>query len=312
MQVELPRTSALLPIEATYKAREIEGWLDIHFYRKLGLHLANLFRAMGITPAIATLLGGVLGVIAGRLYYYPDVRINAVGMLLHVLANLFDNVDGQLARLTNSGSRAGRAIDSVVDQIIFINIYVHLGLRCLNDHSFWFVLIVTCAAGFSHAVQAAAADYYRNAFLYFGTRGHRGDMESSSQLRAEFQACRWREHPWRKLFFGAYLNFIREQELLSPNLAKLRHVTDALFQPSVPSWFQKRYYQWARPMFKWWSGLMTNTRMLVLFVSLFAGQPMWFFWFELTVLNALLVWLLFLQETMSKALVAFVASAQAD
>jgi phosphatidylglycerophosphate synthase len=310
MQAELPRTSALPPVEATYKAREVEGWLDIHFYRKLGLHLAKFFRVIGLTPTAVTLLGGVSGVIAGRLYYYTGLRVNAVAMLLHVLANLFDNADGQLARLTNSGSRAGRVIDSVVDHIIFINIYVHLGLRCLNGHSFWFVLVVTCAAGFSHALQAAAADYYRNAFLHFGTGRRRGDMDSSSRLRAEFRAHRWRAEPWQKLLLATYLNFTREQEMLSPNLAKLHHVTDEVYGHSIPGWFQKHYYEWARPMFKWWSGLMTNVRMLVLFISLLAGQPMWFFWFELTVLNALLVWLLFRQETMSKSLLAFVGSAR--
>ncbi|HYY14445.1 MAG TPA: CDP-alcohol phosphatidyltransferase family protein [Chthoniobacterales bacterium] len=311
MQLEAARTSALPPIEATYKAREVEGWLDVHFYRKLGLHLANLFRTIGITPSVVTLLGGVFGVIAGRLYYYADVRVNALGMLLHVLANLFDNVDGQLARLTNSGSRTGRAIDSVVDHIIFINIYVHLGLRCLSSYNFWFVLLVTCTAGFSHALQAAAADYYRNAFLHFGTGRWRGAMDSSAQLRAQLRVRCWRNQPWQKFFLWTYLNFTREQEILSPKLARLRRVTDEVFEHSVPGWFQKRYYEWARPMFKWWSGLMTNTRMLVLFISLFAGQPMWFFWFELTVLNGLLTWLLFRQETMSKSLLAFVASTQA-
>jgi hypothetical protein len=310
MQVELTPGAALPAVEATYKAREVEGWIDIHFYRKLGLHLANFFQILRMTPTMVTLLGGVFGVIAGHLYYYRDLWTNLVGMLLHVLANLFDNADGQLARLTNSGSRTGRVVDSVVDHIIFINIYVHLGLRCLSSHNFLSVLLVTCAAGVSHALQAAAADYYRSGYLYFGTGRSRGDMDSSAHLRSDYQALSWRDAPSNKFLLAVYLNFTRQQEILSPNLARLRHASDQLFRDVIPNWFQKRYHQWAKPMFKWWSGLMTNTRMLVLFICLCVGHPMWFFWFEITVLNLLLVWLLFRQESMSKSLLAFTTQRQ--
>ena len=55
-------------------------------------------------------------------------------------------------------------------------------------------------------------------------------------------------------------------------------------------------------MFKWWGLLMTNTRMLVLFAFLFIGQPIWYFWFELTLLNLLLVYLILRQENMAESL----------
>ena len=310
MQVDLaPRDAALLPVEATYKAREVEGWIDIHFYRKLGLQLARVCRVLGLTPIAVTVLGGIFGVAAGHLYYYRDLGTNIIGILLHVIANVFDNADGQLARLTNSGSRTGRVVDSIVDHIIFINIYVHLGLRCLHDYGFFFLFLLTLAAGLSHALQSAAADYYRNGFLHFGTGRARGDMDSSRQLAADYRAQSW-AHPWRKLLAAVYLNFTRQQETLSPNLARLRQVTEDSFGDAIPNWFQKRYYEWAKPMFKWWSGLMTNTRMLVLFVCLCAGRPLWFFWFELTALNLLLAVLLLQQENMSKSLLAYTRERQ--
>jgi len=55
-------------------------------------------------------------------------------------------------------------------------------------------------------------------------------------------------------------------------------------------------------MFKLWGLLMTNTRMLVLFIFLFLDQPIWYFWFELTVLNLLLVYLIVRQENMAESL----------
>jgi hypothetical protein len=48
---------------------------------------------------------------------------------------------------------------------------------------------------------------------------------------------------------------------------------------------------------------MTNTRMLLLFVLLFFGQPIWYFWIEITVFNLLLAYLIRRQETMSRSLV---------
>ena len=55
-------------------------------------------------------------------------------------------------------------------------------------------------------------------------------------------------------------------------------------------------------MLKWWGLLMTNTRMLVLFLLLFIGQPVYYFWFELIPLNVLFVYLIVRQEKMAESL----------
>ena len=63
-----------------------------------------------------------------------------------------------------------------------------------------------------------------------------------------------------------------------------------------------RYRDCAGPMFKWWGFLMTNTRMLILFITLSFGQPVWFFWVELTIFNVLLVWLIARQSTLFESI----------
>ena len=52
---------------------------------------------------------------------------------------------------------------------------------------------------------------------------------------------------------------------------------------------------------------MTNSRMLILFVLLFIGQPVYYFWFELIPLNLLFVYLIVRQEKMAESLLEFVA-----
>lgn len=291
-------------VEATYKAREVEGVLDLFFYRKVGFQLARLCAALKLTPVTVTVLGGICGIFAGHLYFYRDLRTNVVGMFLHILANLLDNADGQLARLLNQKSRSGRVIDSVFDHLIFLSIYVHLGLRCLFAGASPAIALLVLAAGLSHGVQGAAADYFRNAYLYFVKGRARADWDSTAILREEYRQIRWGTEAWQKLKLALYMNFTWQQEVLSPGLRELRSLFEAEFPSDMPQTLREHYRQKAGPMLPWWGLLMTNTRMFFLFLFLILDRPAWFFWLELTVFNLLLLVLIVRQENMSRSLVA--------
>jgi len=306
MEIDLTASDALSSIEKTYKAPELEGWIDIRFYRKIGFHLARFFARLRMTPAAVTAVGCVCGVIAGHLYYYRDLNLNILGMLLHVVANAFDNADGQLARLTNRQSRMGRVIDSLADHLIWLSIYFNLALRYVVAGSSITVGLLALAAGLSHACQGAAADYYRNGYLYFVRGRSRADLDSSLDLRMEFRDLRWRDQSWHKFLLALYLNFTSQQELLAPGLQRLHKAIERAFPEEIPLWLQKRYRDIAQPMLRWWGLLMTNTRMLFLFLLLFIGQPIWYFWLELTLFNFLLVYLLLYQERASQSLLQLV------
>lgn len=294
-----PIEPTVSPLEATYKTRDVEGILDLYFYRKLAFRLATFFARLKVTPTAVTVLGGILGILAGHLYFYPDLPTNLVGMFLHVCANTLDNADGQLARLLNQKSRAGRVIDSLFDHLIFLSIYVHLTLRCLVAGASPAVCLLALAAGLSHALQGAAADYYRNGYLYFVKGRARADWDSFEALRGEYREMSWRTEPWNKFLLATYLNFTRQQEWLSPALKRLRDVTVRAFPDEVPNSLRQRYREAAQPMLRWWGLLMTNTRMLFLFLFLILGRPTWYFWLELSVFNLLLGYLILRQEKMS-------------
>ena len=297
-----PQIEPISALEATYKAREVEGLLDLYFYRPIGFRLAQLFSKMEMTPAGVTLLAAVFGIIAGHLFYYRDLRTNVVGMALLVCANALDNADGQLARLTHRESREGRIIDSVADHVVFVSIYLHLALRYLVVGASPAICLLAVAAGISHALQGAAADYYRSTYLYFVTNRAHLRLDSASALRSDYQKLSWRSEPWNKFLLALYLNFTRQQEMLAPHLKKLRDTTSQQFHGEIPNWLRTRYQNLASPTFKWWSLLMTNARMLVLFAVLFIGRPIYYFWFELIPLNLLFVHLIIRQENMSESL----------
>jgi hypothetical protein len=297
-----PKEAPHSRVQSTYKAREVEGVLDLYFYRPIGFRLAEWFAQLKMTPATVSLLAGVSGVIAGHLYYYRDLRINIMGMALHVCANALDNADGQLARLTQRESRKGRIIDSVADHLVFVSIYFHLALRCVTEGASPAIWVLALAAGISHALQGAAADYYRSTYLYFVANGGAIRIDSSSEVGLDYRRWSWRQNPWDKLLLALYLNFTRQQEVLAPHLKKLRDTARELFRGEIPGWLQARYRNLAGPMLKWWGLLMTNTRMLVLFAVLLIGQPIYFFWFELIPLNLLFGYLIFREETMAESM----------
>ena len=216
MPAEVVRTAAP-KIESTFKAREVEGILDLHFYRPIGFRLAGLFAQLKMTPAGVSLLAGIFGVMAGHLYFYRNLGINIAGMVLHVCANALDNADGQLARLTHQESRKGRIIDSVADHLGFASVYIHLTLRCAFAGASPAIWLLALGAAISHALQGAAADYYRTAFLYF-VGGARNGIDSSSALRSDYRKLRWGQRAWDKLLLALYSNFTLQQEMLAPRL----------------------------------------------------------------------------------------------
>ena len=218
--------------EATYKAREVEGILDLYFYRKIGFWLAQFFARLNVTPAGVSLFGALCGVIAGHLYFYRNLSTNIIGMALHVFANALDNADGQLARLTQRESREGRVIDSLADHLIFLSIYLHLALRCSIEGASPLVWLLAVTAGISHGLQGAAADYYRTTYLYFVKGGLPVDLDSSMILRSSYRKLRWRDQPWPKFLLALYLNFTRQQEMLSPRLNRLREVSISIISSS--------------------------------------------------------------------------------
>ena len=279
-------------VEATYRVREIEGVLDLYFYRKVGFQLARFFDRVGMSPVGVTLVGGAFGLLAGHLYFYQSVAVNLAGMILQITSNAFDNADGQLARMQNRESRTGRILDGVVDYLVWLGVYVHLVLRYVSAGGTEAIWLVALAAMASHATQSAAADYARHAYLHFAK--NRRELESSAQLRGE-------PAPgfWSKLLRGLYANLVWRQEKLCPALTKLRDEVGRVFSHQIPDWLRSRYQQNALPTLKWWRLFMANTRMAFLFLVLLIGQPVWFFWIEITIFNVLLIYLLSQQQRMA-------------
>ena len=110
------------------KSLDTEEHIDLAFYRPIGYAWACLAARLGITPNAITIASIFLGVGAGIAFYFNDLWVNVIGMLLLIWANSFDSADGQLARMTKQYSRIGRILDGVSGDLWFFSA-ANLGSR---------------------------------------------------------------------------------------------------------------------------------------------------------------------------------------
>ena len=87
-------------LEASFKSMDTEEFLDIHFNRPIGYVWALFFQRLGVHPNVVTILSIILGVAAGIMFYYPDMKHTIIGILLLMWANHYDSCDVQFGRMT--------------------------------------------------------------------------------------------------------------------------------------------------------------------------------------------------------------------
>jgi phosphatidylglycerophosphate synthase len=193
-------------VRATLKAREIEETLDVYFYRPLGYVVARIGYALGVSPNSVTIAGMLLGLVGSHCFLSPLVSVNMWGMALLVTAETFDAADGQLARMSGRFSPFGRILDGIGSNVIFASIYVHLWLRLSATLGWLWPTLFILAAGVSHSMQCAVADYYRNAYL-LAVLGE-GEQEPSARVEGQYAALTWRRQPAQKFLMRFYLNYV--------------------------------------------------------------------------------------------------------
>lgn len=290
----------------TLKSMDTEETIDLCFYRPIGYMWAVLCAKLGITPNAITIASIFIGVAAGILFYFPEMWINIIGMLLLVWANSFDSADGQLARMTQQYSRIGRILDGLCGDFWFVAIYLAICFRVnatsefFGDHT-WVIWAIAVAAGLCHAKQAAAADYYRQFHLFFLKGKEGSELDSVEQLDKLYAEVEWKGNFWKKATMYFYRNYTANQEVLTPKMQELRRELKRRFgENDIPQQFRDDFRAKSKPLMKYTNWLSFNLRTIALFCSLFAKMPWLYFAFELVVLNAMLVYMILRHEKMCK------------
>ena len=151
--------------------------------------------------------------------------------------------------------------------------------------------------GICHAKQAAMADYYRQFHLYFLKGEDGSELENASNLKKQLGALSWKKNFWKKLTMTSYTNYTVQQEATAPAMQALRHELAVRFpDQKIPRQFREDFRRKSLPLMKYTNILSFNWRTIALFVSLFLTMPWLYFAFELTVLNALLIYMVIRHE----------------
>jgi hypothetical protein len=278
-------------MESTLKSLDTEEFIDMHFYRPIGYRWALFFSKIGVSPNTVTLIGIFIGVAAGICFYYSDLTVNIVGMLLLVWANSYDSADGQLARMTGKKTRAGRILDGAGSDLWFISIYAAICFRLMPVWGLW-IWLLGAGAGYFHVKQAAMADYYRNVHLFFLKGKSGSEWSESAVLKENYGKLSWKHDFAYKLLERFYLNYTVGQEAWAPGFRQMMEMLRKNYQDDIPEWFRASFREKSLPMMKYTNMLSFNTRVIALFIALFINEPWLYFVFELTVLNIMLFYMI--------------------
>ena len=286
--------------DLSHKGRAVEEWVDLHFFRPIGIRIARGLLPSGVSADQVTLWSLLIGLVAGHLFAYQDRWTNFIGFLLFIVSDIFDSADGQLARLRGTSTRFGRALDGINDNLRFVNLYFHLIYRLIHAGWWWpGAFLLVSAAGLAHTFQSAAIDFVRNAFLRIGV-GDGGELDLPEDLDAGPRGTLLER-------FGArvYRDYVQRQAQLFPRSVKLIRL---LRRTSVTESFRAEYrarQEVVLPLCAW---LGQNIRFLLVGVAAVAARISVFLWVEAVWMSLLLVVLLWIHEWNATALGDMLAS----
>jgi hypothetical protein len=269
------------------KGPVVEEWADRRFFRPLGWRIANALVPTRMSADAVTAASLVLGVLAGHLLWYASGWINAAGVALFVVSDIFDSADGQLARLRGTSTRMGRVLDGLADTGRFVSLYGHLGARLFVSGWGWGGPMLAFAALAAHSYQAAAVDFIRQAYLYFAVgKGSELDIPDQAPL-AQSRSLFTRISSW------LYGDYVRRQSLLFPRTTAL---VRALRGRDIPASVRRAWAERQRWVVGGCAWIAQNIRFLLLALTVVPGYPAAYCWIVLGPLNLILLVLILAHE----------------
>lgn len=286
------------PTALAAKGEVVEEWVDLHFFRPLGFRLARSLAPTRATPDQVTVASLIVGLAAGHLLVYDSPLLNAAGVLLFVVSDVFDSADGQLARMRGTSTRFGRILDGVADNLRFINLYLHLLVRVALAGSAWEAVALAALAGASHSFQSAAVDFMRQAYLHLGAgRGSELDLPEAAN-RTEPRTL------GQRIGAALYRDYVRRQAWLFPRTVELVRAAGS----DIAAPFRGDYRARTTKLVASCAWIGQNMRFALLALTAIPGWPAGFFWLTLGPFNLILLGLVLGQERAARAMLHVVAT----
>lgn len=287
-------------LQASFKSKDTEEWLDVYFTRPIGLVFAIFWNKLGVHPNVITILSIFLGVGAGIMFGYTDLMHNILGVLLLMFANFCDSTDGQMARLTGKKTLLGRVLDGFSGDLWFVTIYFAIIFRLFNQNIpgtelHWHLLIFVLAfvAGvMCHSPQSSLADYYRQIHLLFLKGKEGSELDNYAQQRQIYEnlpKSKW----FDRLFYYNYANYCKSQEKRTPKFQKMMEVIKERYGSveNMPQELKEQFIKGSRPLMKYTNILTFNVRAITLYVTCLLNCPWAYLLVEIIILSIIYIYM---------------------
>lgn len=112
------------------KPRPVEEIANIQIFRPLAHILLLEIKDKNISPEVIVFIHTSMVILSSILIYYKDsIFLGLLAAILLQLKTVLDNLDGQLARYKNKTTIAGRYLDTLMDYLGNLSIFIALGLK---------------------------------------------------------------------------------------------------------------------------------------------------------------------------------------
>lgn len=271
------RESSGVKFSVEERPRELQDWLNFRVFHPLSIRLARLLVPTPVSPNIVSIAGGLMVVAAGIVYTQSWQFAAWVGLILHLLWHVLDGADGDLARLTRRSSALGEIVDGLCDYVSHIILYIILGLWLYGQIGAlaWLAMF---GAGSSRILQANHFEVQRRQYQWWvygkpwlRSYGQLGDGKASilSSVTSAY------------LFLG---------QLLAPGAAQVdKMIARASVDAQRLESARETVVSESQIVLNGLPLLGANYRTVALGVSMVAGSPIYYFAYELFLLNLILV-----------------------
>jgi hypothetical protein len=278
-----------------YKAYQIEEFLDIVFFHPLGYMVAKTAFRLKLTPNQITYVSMFFGIAGGLMLAKKDIVY--LGFSLLIVSSIFDSADGQLARMTNKGTLAGRILDGLIGYFMFTSAYAGLTILYLSTPGslgLKFMVPLALIGGINSALQSSLYDFYRTCFSQAAVKRKVPSFKTETKLNPLLKFAHNSYSAYQKILANSHINLIDKLQKRFP---------DGTIDEQTAEKYKTLNLKMVR---NGWNILGDNTRFLLILIAIILCKPHWYFMFILGPLNLITVFLILKQKPVDKKFTAFI------
>ena len=134
--------------------------IDRYIIRKISGFISGFLSRTPVTPNQVTIISLILGIISGVFFSLGEHTYTITAGLLYFLSTVFDQCDGEVARLKQMETEFGRKLDIIVDTIANAAVVAGITFALYKTNGSGFVIIIGILAMTGITISLLLATYF--------------------------------------------------------------------------------------------------------------------------------------------------------